>query len=206
MKTKKVIKRLLIVILILLIIALGLGIYYFGFYDSKPKTVKIIKEIPEYGYKLREDESGSYKKLFQHLEKVLKEKEIDEEEYVKTIAKMFIIDFYTLDNKVAKTDVGGVDFVLSDVVPNFLLNAEDTYYKYVENNVDGKRTQVLPEVDKVKVESVEKQEFTYGDNTDSDAYLIKVNWSYKNDMDDYQTNADMIFVHQDKKLVLVELK
>ena len=89
---------------------------------------------------------------------------------------------------------------------NFLDGAKDTYYKYVENNLDGKRKQDLPEVEKVTIESVEKQEFAYDDTKDSEAYFVKAEWTYTKELDEYQKNAELVFVHQDNKLVLVELK
>ena len=46
---------------------------------------------------------------------------------------MFVYDFFSLEDKAAKTDVGGVEFVHPSAIANFLLNAEDTYYKYVES-------------------------------------------------------------------------
>ena len=205
MRLKKGVRRFLTFILILLILALGGIIYYFGFYNQGVKEVKIIKEIPEYGYKLRENESGLYKKTFQELEKVLSKDEVDEEKYAKLISKLFIIDFFSLENKIAKTDVGGVDFVEESILDNFVVNAKDTYYKYVENDLYGKRRQTLPEVTKVEIENVEQKEYKYGDQTDSNAYYVKANWKYRNGKD-YQDKATLVFVHKDKKLELVELK
>lgn len=40
---------------------------------------------------------------------------------------MFIVDFYSLSDKTAKTDVGGVDIVQPDILNNFLENAENTF-------------------------------------------------------------------------------
>ena len=205
MKLKKGVRRFLIFILILLIIALGGIIYYFGFYNQGVKEVKIIKEIPEYGYKLKENESGLYKKTFQDLEKVLSKDEVDEEKYVELLSKLFIIDFFSLDNKIAKTDVGGVEFVEESILDNFVVNAKDTYYKYVENDLYGKRHQTLPEVTKVEIESVDKKEYQYNDQTDSEAYHVKATWKYRHGKG-YQDKATLIFVHKDKKLELVELK
>ena len=67
---------------------------------------------------------------------------------------MFIVDFYSLSDKTAKTDVGGVDIVYPDILNNFLENAEDTFYKYVESNVYNNRKQSLPTVNTVTVDNI----------------------------------------------------
>lgn len=204
MKLKKGVRRFLFVFIILVIV--GLGASYLVFYEEKPKTkVKVLNEIKEYGYKLSDNKNDNYKKLFYKLEKVLSEKEVDEEEYVKLISEMFIMDFYSLSDKLAKTDVGGSDFVYSVVLADFLEKAQDTMYKYVESNLYGERDQKLPTVKEVKVESVEKTPFTYGENVDENAYSVKTSWSYTDTStsNGYQDSATLTFIHDDKKLVLV---
>ena len=119
---------------------------------------------------------------------------------------MFIVDFYSLNDRTAKTDVGGVDFVHPDILSNFLENAEDTYYKYIESNVYGIRTQKLPTVNTVTVDSVETMKYDYSGKSDENAYVVKVSWTYKEEgFSDYQQSATLVFVHEDKKLCLVEL-
>lgn len=204
MKLKKGVRRFLIVFIILVIV--GLVASYLVFFEKKPKTkVKVLNEIKEYGYKLSDNKSEKYKKLFYNLEGILKEKNVDEEEYVKIISKMFIIDFYSLSDKLAKTDVGGSDFVYSAVLADFLEKAQDTIYKYVESNLYGERAQKLPTVSEVKVESVEKMPFTHGEKVDEDAYTVKVSWSYTDTStsNGYQDSATLTFIHDDKKMVLV---
>lgn len=145
--------------------------------------------------------------MFEELKKILSEENVNEEDYVKKISEMFIYDFYSLSDKTAKTDVGGVDFVYPDVLENFLLNAQNTYYKYVESNIYKNRNQSLPTVGEIEVVSAEKTPFAYGDKTDENAYKVKVKWDYTDsEFDSYQKEADLIFIHEDNKLHLVELQ
>lgn len=207
MKLKKGVKRFLLVFIILSIV--GLSASYLIFYEKKPKTkVKLLNEIKEYGYKLSDNKSDKYKKLFYELEKILSEKTVDEKKYVSTISKMFIFDFYSLSDKLAKTDVGGADFVYSKELADFLEKAEDTIYKYVESNLYGERKQNLPTVDKVEIESIEKSPFTFLEQVDEEAYTVKVKWEYTDTSTSsgYQDSATLIFIHDDKKIVLVELE
>ena len=112
-----------------------------------------------------------------------------------------------LEDKEAKTDIGGVDFVYSEIRENFLQNAQNTYYKYVENNIYNNRKQSLPVVSNITIDSVENDEYEYNEKSDSEAYKIKVSWTYTDDKySDYQKEAELIFIHDDIKLSLVELQ
>ena len=201
-KVKRKPKKVLIFIILIIILAIAAVASYFIFFDKETvKEAKVVSKIDNYGYVLKSNKSDAYKKLFKELEKVLSD-EVDEEKYVKTISKMFIVDFYSLGDRNAKTDVGGVDFVHESALENFLLNAEDTFYKYVESNIYGDRKQELPIID-----SVEKTEFSYLETIDENAYKVTASWTYKDPTlaAGYQKKATLVFVHKDKKLVLVEL-
>ena len=144
-------------------------------------------------------------KLKKKVAELLKKDKIDEEEYAKELTKLFVLDFYTLSDKVANTDVGGTDFVHTDAKNNFLEKAEDTIYKYVENNMYGGRKQDLPTVKEVTIDSVKKTSFTIDKVTDDKAYQVTASWTYDSE-NDYQNKATFTFVHEDKKLSLVEMK
>lgn len=208
MKLKKKVKRIiLIVLVVVLLILVGLFIYNKVSNKKSPKEVKIVNEVEKYGYKLKENKPTKYKKMFEELKKILSEENVNEEDYVKKISEMFIYDFYSLSDKTAKTDIGGVDFVYPGVLENFLLNAQNTYYKYVESNIYKNRNQSLPTVGEIEVVSAEKTPFAYGDKTDENAYKVKVKWDYTDsEFDSYQKEADLIFIHEDNKLHLVELQ
>ena len=205
MRLKKKVKILLVLAIIL--IAVGLGfIAYESFKPKSVKTATVVNEISRYGYTLKSTRNDRYKKMFQELKNILSKDEIDEEEYLEQISKMFIMDFYTLDDKLANTDVGGIDFVHTNAKSNFLEKSEDTVYKYVESDIYGNRDQRLPEVTEVTIDNIENIEYTIGTEfTDDKAYRIEVSIKYKEDMD-YPTKAILIFVHEDNKLSLVEVE
>lgn len=206
-KKRKPKKKFIVLLVIIAFLLIGTGVYLFFSNRDSLKEKRVVSTISKYNYTLKSNKSSAYKKLFQELKKVLSEKKVDEKKYVKIISEMFIVDFYSLNDHVAKTDVGGIDFIHPDAEANFVINAEDTMYKYVESNIYKQRKQKLPEVDEVKIESVDNTEYTYNDNTDEDAYEVKVSWTYKDSSiaDEYQSEATLIFIHNDIKLVLVEL-
>lgn len=207
MKLKKKVKRTILFIIIIIFIILGIAIYKGFNKQEKVKEVKIVNEIKEYNYKLKENKPKKYKEMFNELKIILSKEDVDEEAYVKKITEMFIYDFYSLNDKVAKTDVGGLDFVYDEIISNFLQNAENTYYKYIESNIYNNRKQSLPVVSNISVEDIEKKEFAYGKENDENAFYVTVSWTYTDEnFSDYQKNAILIFIHDNKKLCLVELQ
>ncbi len=205
MKLKKKAK---IILFIFFLVLLGGVIYYFFFYNNRSiKKSVVLTKINDYGYVLKDSKNNAYQKEFKNLEKILKEKKVDEKKYAKSISKLFVIDFYSLDDKKAKTDVGGVDFVNDNAKVDFLEKAENTYYKYLESNLYGDRKTKLPEVSKVKVLDVENTAFTYNETSDTEGYKVHLTWEYKNDSSfkNYQHESYLTLVHDGKKLTIVEL-
>ena len=214
MKLKKKTKRFLILILLVLIVCGGFFIYK-NFSTSSPTKVKNVDSIKEYGYNLKSTHPEEYKKMFAELKEILKADKVDEEAYAKKMSQMFIYDFFSLDYKLVKTDVGGVEFVHTGIKDNFLDNAQNTYYKYLESNIYKNRKQKLPRVTKVEISGIDNTEYSYSFNEDNKevkendpkAYQIDLKWSYTNSsFDDYQKKATLILVHYNKKLQIVECK
>lgn len=207
MKLKKKVKRTILVIIILIVAVVGVLLANkYVFKKENTKELKVVDNISKYGYKLKENKPKAYKDMFNELKEILNAKEVDEDAYAKKISEMFVYDFYSLEDKTAKTDVGGVDFVYSGILENFLKNAQNTYYKYVESNIYGNRNQKLPVVTDIEVKDVNQKEFAYGDKTDDKAYFVDVKWSYTDEkFSDYQDEATLVFIHDDIKLCLVEL-
>ena len=205
MKLKKKVKVILVIAILLIVAGLG----FIAYESVKPKAVRkatVENEIKEYGYTLKSTRNDRYKEMFQELQDILSKENVDEKAYLEQISKMFIMDFYTLDDKLANTDVGGIDFVHTNAKTNFLEKSEDTVYKYVENDIYGNRDQKLPEVTDVTVDNIENIEYTIGtDFSDDSAYQVEVSIKYKEDMD-YPTKATLTFVHEDNKLSLVEVE
>ena len=126
-------KILLFIFIIILVYAIG-GII-FWFLNKKPEVVRIsnLDSISGYNYNLKSNDKELYKSEFKILKKNLESNEINKEEYAKSISKMFIIDLYTLNNKINKYEIGGEQFVYPDAVENFKLNVQNTIYKYLED-------------------------------------------------------------------------
>ena len=210
MRLKKKTRRFIITVLVIFLVIL-LGFVIFKKLNSESgnhvKEVKVLDKLDDYGYSLKENKTSTYKTMFNELKKILNEEKVDEEAYAKKIAEMFVYDFYSLDDKAAKTDIGGVEFVYGAILENFLQNAQNTYYKYVESNIYNNRNQLLPIVKDIEVTNIEQKAFGYGSEIDEEAYFVDVTWDYTNtEFSSYQKEANLVFIHDGKKLSLVELQ
>lgn len=185
---------------IILFSFIGLTVYKDFF--KKTKEDVVLKNLELFGYTLQESNTDVYKKEFDNLSKVLNQKEINFEEYAKSISKLYIIDFYTLSNKVSNTDIGGLEFIYPMYINNFKLKAKDTIYKYIEVNYNGERTQVLPEVSEVLVDSINKSTYKIGEE-EFESFELDITWNYKEDLG-YQTSSTLVIVKDSNKLYIVE--
>lgn len=205
-KLKKKVVVLLILVFVLVLLVVGL-IFYTKIHkdtDSSAKA-KIVDEIKEYGYVLESNKTKLYKDLFNDLVKVLKEEKVDEEEYAKIISEMAVIDFYNLDNKISKNDIGGTQFIREKNVDNFILQASETVYKYIEQNLDGNRKQELPIVTYVQVSDIKQEKYSYKNIKDDNSYTVTLNLEYKKDLG-YPREVKVKLLHNDKKLEIYYMK
>ena len=200
-KARRILPILLVVLFILLFFCLK------DIYQSlkKDTTVKTLDSIENYNYTLNENDSEYFKKEFKNLKKILESDSIVEEEYDSALSKLFTIDFYSLNDAISKSDVGGIQFVYDEYRDSFLTKAKDTIYNYVESNLYGKRTQELPEVKEVEVTNIEKKEYDGEKEQDDEAYYVDVTITYEKDLD-YPTECAFIWIHHNNKLELVEME
>ena len=192
-----------------IIIFIIIGVILFGYLGYRVKNDffkgserKKLDSIGLYGYTLSKNDTDIYKTYFKELSKVLNEKTIDYNEYAKLISKLFVIDLYTLDNKLASTDIGGLEFLHNDLKDNFKENMGSTLYNFVESNIDGKRTQELPIVKDVEVSDVFETKYTYNE-TEYDAYIVSTNITYEKDLG-YPKNMKLSIIKDNNILHIVK--
>lgn len=202
MKRKSDIKVMLLFIVVGVLLLSFLGYRINKDFLSKSTNKKQIDSIDFYGYTLSKSDTDLYKSTFKELSKVLNEKPVNMNEYAKAISKLFIIDLYSLDNKLTSTDIGGVEFLHKDLRENFKENMGSTLYKFVESNLDGKRKQELPMVKEVNVTDVFETKYTYNKN-EYPAYLVTVNWTYEKDLG-YQTSTKLTIINDNDILYIVK--
>lgn len=185
-----------------------IGVILFGFlgyrvyndFFNKPDAKKELDSIGLYGYSLHDRDSKAYQDTFKELSKTLNADNIDYKNYATLASKLFIMDLFTLDNKLGSTDIGGLQFIHKDLKENFKENMGNTIYKYVEINIDGKRTQQLPTVKDVNISDVFETKYKYN-NKDYDAYIVSASWDYEKDLG-YQNSMKITFI-KDKNILYI---
>lgn len=213
-KKKKMLslKRFVLCLFLLGIIFLVYHVYN-SFFNKPTEATKpkVVDEIKTFNYALNENDTELFKNTFKELKKILSEKEVDNKKYAETVAKLFIIDFFSLDNKTSKNDIGGVQFVYSKFKTDFVDYARNSIYKRVNNKIDSKEKQNLPLVDEIKVDSVEEvvpsqifEHQDFAEDNEADAYEVSLSWSYKNG-DDFQTSTVLTLVKDGSKLSIAKM-
>lgn len=199
---KKKYKLGLIMIATLIVLILVITIIFLLKGDKKVEKTKVVDSINNYSYTLDDRDTKLMKETYNVLKDILNKDQIDYELYAKTLAKLFVIDLFTMNNKINKYDVGSTEYVYPESVDNFKLNVEDTIYKSMEDNSDGKRKQDLPEVISVDASNIEEVEFEIKEEIEK-VYEVKLTWEYEKDLG-YDDNATIKLLNVDDKLYVVE--
>lgn len=197
-RRKKQIKKSALMIIILTIL-ISIGLYFLLFSKStggllvrsKDKTVK-------FDYTLDKDNTNLMKENFKELKDILANDNINYEDYVKTLAKLFIIDLYTIDNKKSMYDVGSLEYVYDK--ENFKTRCQNTLYKGL-NDKSTRKNNEYPIVESINIDSFENGEFTYNDNK-YESYEITLSWDYKKDLG-YDKKGKVTIIKIEDKLYVV---
>ena len=193
------------ILIAIVLIVTGYKAYQEFFNKNKQEEIIVKEELDNielFGYTLDDYDTKLYTEYFNELKEILKDEEIDYEEYAKSIVKLFVSDFYSLDAKMTSSDFGGLEFIHPDLKENFMLNAGDTIYNHVKTNLDGKRNQDLPMVKSVTIEDVKEDTYTYNDK-EYDSYKVSAKWEYEKDLG-YENNGTFILIKDENKLYIVE--
>lgn len=201
-----------ILILVIVLVALIISLVFMakGILKKEEGNVQetqIVDKMDDYGYYLTDHNTKYYNELYEELKQTLAENPVDEEKYAKLVAQLFTVDFYDLNSKLSKSDVGGTQFIAEDYKDVFIKTANDIngIYYYVKSDLYGERKQELPVVVNAEVVSLKNTSFKYDKINDDNAYTIDINLTYEKDLG-YQKSVSLTIAHNDKKLEIVEVK
>lgn len=199
-------KKIVIFLILLLLVTSSVYIYlnYFKHDNSVKQKTKVVDKIDNFEYTISDTDTKLFKEKFNELKKELSKKKIDNKKYAELISQLYIIDLFTLDNKTTKNDIRSVQFVYSNYKTSYIDKTRDEFYKYIKNNLSSNRDQELPIVDTIKVNSIEEVSAADIFKTDelknaSEAYQVKLSWTYKKDLS-YQNSGTIIVVKDNDKL------
>ncbi len=198
-------KKKLILFILFLVFIYSLGGIIFINYKNKLEPMPIVTEIDEiekYPYKLKSNSSEYYKEEFELL-KINLNGDINDDDYLISVCKLYIIDLYSLDNKLSKYDIS-TDFIYPEVIENYKLNLQNTLYKYLEDNTGNNRIQKLPVVTNVNIDEVKDSKYSINDIS-YPSKEVKVSWTYEEDLG-YETNGVITLIKLDDYYYIVEYK
>lgn len=209
---KKTKKNIIILTIIILIISISILSIIFipklfnnnNHNNEEQNIVEKIDQMKNYDYYLDDKATDYYKVLYDELKKILNSEIVNDEEYAKIIAKLFIADLFTLDNKITSSDIGGLQFVYTNFKEDFVNIAKTTLYSSVESNIYSDRTQELPIVSNVEISSITESTFNYNE-IEYNSYNVSANISYETDLG-YPTNYNLTLIKNDKYFQVVESK
>lgn len=204
-KRKKNILKVVLFVIILFIVILLSYKFIFSKWGSSTKNVpKILDTVENYDYVLSDKDTKLYKQEYDKLKEILKKKDIDEKEYATQVAKMFVIDLYSLNSKMNKYDVGGTEFYYRDKRTMYETKVMDTLYNTLQDDTYGDRKQDLPEVSSIEEVSVEEVLYSMSGKEVS-AYLIKLKWSYVKNMQ-YDDEGSVVVTKDDFRMSVVDFQ
>lgn len=195
-------KKILMIILILILIYAVGGICFNYFFKEEKEVIKTLSVIEGYNYELRSNATDLEKREFTILKENLESDTIDENAYLESISKLFIINLYTLKNKINKYDISSTDYIFPSYVSTFKLKVENTIYKYLEDNTSLTRDNELPEVQSVIIEQIKNDSYEFNDQT-YESFLVILSWNYVKDME-YDNEGILTIIKDDNTLYIVE--
>lgn len=196
-RRKKRAKKTFIFIFIVTLV-FGVLLYFILFDKKSGVLVKSKYEIPKYGYTLDRNNTVLMKENFNELKDILTSDTVDYDKYALTLAKLFIIDLYTLDNKKNMYDIGSVEYVYDK--ENFKNRCQSTIYRFLKD--ESKRySGQLPIVESIEIVDTKNDKFEYNEKS-YDSYVISLSWSYKKDMG-YDTKGIVQIINIEDKLYVV---
>lgn len=203
-KNKKTLMLLGILVFILLTVTVVYAFKNFKINNDDIPDNKVVEldKIKEYGYILEDRDTDLFKIVFKELDMELMNEEVDYQKYAELLAKLYIIDLYTINNKISQYDVGSLEFILPETKENFSLKVRNTIYKYLIDNSDNKRTQELPEVSSIETAGIEEKKIKLNEQ-EYEGYEISLSWEYKKDLK-YDTKAKIQIIKKEKMLYIIK--
>jgi hypothetical protein len=182
-KAKDWLKGIILIAILFLVVGFGL-ISYERMQNkrNKPVNVAVINDkIDKYGYTLNNNATAYYQQEFDNL-KSLADSNGNDEEIAKQVAKLFVIDLYSMNYKVNKYEVTSAQYFYSDKQDMHKQKVIDKLYNLMEDNTYGDRKQSLPEVTNVTINSSTKSTYALSDKNKVDSYIIDLTITYKEDL------------------------
>ena len=159
-----------------------------------PVNVATVKDsIDKYGYTLNDDVTAYYQQEFDDLKAMANDSSKSDEDIASQVAKLFVIDLFSMNYKVNKYEVTSTQYFYSDKQDMHKQKVIDKLYNLMEDNGFNDRKQKLPEVTNVTVNSTTKGTYNMTDTRKVDSYVVDLGITYKEDLG-YDTESVVTMV------------
>ena len=125
----------------------------------------------------------------------------DDKEIASQVAKLFVIDLFSIKYKVNKYEVTSVQYFYSTKRDMHRQKVLDEFYTFVEDNSYGDRDQELPEVKNVEVTNIKTDKYKL-DEEKVDSYVVDLSIEYVKDMG-YDKKGEVILVKDGNNISVV---
>ena len=192
-----------ILLIVVLFIIAGGCLYIYG-YLQRPKdeivnTTKEVDKIDSYGYTLNDNVTQYYKDEFNKLKDLTSEEDIATQ-----VAKLFVIDLYSINYKINKYEITSTQYFYSDKQDMHRQKVLDNFYNFVEDNSYDDRKQELPEVKNVEIVKVVNSTKKLGEQ-EVDSYVVSLTIEYVKDLG-YDKQAQVTLVKDKNNISVVSLQ
>jgi len=143
----------------------------------------------------------------------------NKEQLAALVVQNFIADFFTWSNKEGRSDVGGLQFIASDIRQNFRTAAIDGFYLYLNQYMERYGQDRLMEVGSIFIDAVDLDHtFTITEidpETDEEinehhpVIKVQAQWVYRGMFPDVQNEAVFYLIFEDDHLsirALIEME
>ncbi len=189
------------------LIIMGILWYVSGMNRTGSKVVnksEVQEEIKEFGYKINDNESTYYKNTFKELKNLLSNPDYDDNTYRDLVAKLFVIDLYSLGTKINKYEVSSIQYFHPDKQTMHQTKVIDNFYNMIEDNSYGKRSMELPIVSEVTIDEVLDTTYKLGDE-EMPASEVDLTMAYEKNLG-YDTYGKVTLVKVENKWWVVSFK
>ena len=189
------------ILLVLVVFIIAGALLFFWGYINRPKQEVVNKvqeadKIDRFGYTINDNVTDYYMSEFNKLKDLQ-----EEEEIASQVAKLFVIDLFSINYKINKYEVTSAQYYYSTKREMHRQKVLDNFYNFVEDNSYNDRKQELPEIKNVEVTSIKKDTYKLGDEK-VDCYVADVTMEYVKDMG-YDKKGEVILVHDGDNISVV---
>ncbi|MCL1950992.1 MAG: hypothetical protein FWF59_14825 [Turicibacter sp.] len=174
--------------------------------EERQSNLHLAEEDEKFHYIIPQQATEFQEGIFGQLLQA-KENGADTRELAGLVVQNFVADFFTWSNKEGRHDVGGLQFIASDIRQNFRQAAIDGFYLYLNQYLETLGPEGLMEVNSVSITNVDvdyqwaEVEMDPETLEELTTYLpvirVEAQWAYRGGFWDFQREAVFYLTHED---------